>query len=178
MTHVEGLRPFGSQLLCEQVVGRALRRTSYVVDPEAGLFTEETWSHRRWTPRSAQLLVTLTTTGCVGTITNMKATLVARTRIVYDERAFAELVLWRVPTAVVGSSHEFKYRLAYVVDGVCVVRYDNEVGKGDHRHFGDRESVYSFNTPEALLAAFERDIARWNRENSDSRGSRSQGLHD
>ncbi len=108
----------------------------------------------------------------------MKATLVARTRIVYDERAFAELVLWRVPTAVVGSSHEFKYRLAYVVDGVCVVRYDNEVGKGDHRHFGDRESVYSFNTPEALLAAFERDIARWNRENSDSRGSRSQGLHD
>jgi len=37
-----GLRPFGSQLLCEQVVGRALRRTSYAVNPETGLFTEET----------------------------------------------------------------------------------------------------------------------------------------
>ncbi len=42
VTHVVGLRPFGSQLLCEQVVGRALRRTSYAVDPQTGLFTEET----------------------------------------------------------------------------------------------------------------------------------------
>ena len=42
VTHVVGLRPFGSQLLCEQVVGRALRRTSYAVDPDTKLFTEET----------------------------------------------------------------------------------------------------------------------------------------
>jgi len=42
VTHVVGLRPFGSQLLCEQVVGRALRRTSYAVDPDTGLFREET----------------------------------------------------------------------------------------------------------------------------------------
>jgi type III restriction enzyme len=42
VTHVVGLRPFGSQLLCEQVVGRALRRTSYTVDPETKLFAEET----------------------------------------------------------------------------------------------------------------------------------------
>ena len=94
--------------------------------------------------------------------------MLARTRIVYSEQSFAELVLWRVPTSVGGSAHEFKYRLAYVVDGVCVVRYDNEVGKGDHRHFGEAESKYSFSTPEALLAAFERDIARWNRENRHS----------
>ena len=53
-----------------------------------------------------------------------------------------------------GSAHEFKYRLAYVVDGVCVVRYDNEVGK-----------AYAFKTPEKLIADFQRDIARWNREN-------------
>jgi type III restriction enzyme len=42
VTHVVGLRPFGSQLLCEQVVGRALRRTSYAIDTAAGLFREET----------------------------------------------------------------------------------------------------------------------------------------
>ena len=42
VTHVVGLRPFGSQLLCEQVVGRALRRTSYAVNPESGMFVEET----------------------------------------------------------------------------------------------------------------------------------------
>lgn len=42
VTHVVGLRPFGSQLLCEQVVGRALRRTSYAVDEATGFFREET----------------------------------------------------------------------------------------------------------------------------------------
>jgi hypothetical protein len=98
----------------------------------------------------------------------MKATELLRTRIAYAETAFAELVLWRVPKPVAGSAHEFKYRLAYVVEGVCVVRYDNELGKGDHRHFGGKESAYAFQTPEQLIADFERDIARWNRENPDS----------
>lgn len=101
---------------------------------------------------------------------NMKAVLVARTRIVYAGNASAELVLWEVPSPVVGSGRGYKYRLAYVVEGVCVLRYDNEVGKGDHRHFGVTGSEYAFSTPEALIADFERDIARWNRENSDSRG--------
>jgi type III restriction enzyme len=41
VTHVVGLRPFQSQLLCEQVVGRALRRTRYVLNDE-GRFSEET----------------------------------------------------------------------------------------------------------------------------------------
>lgn len=91
-----------------------------------------------------------------------------RARIAFSEAAFAELVLWRVPEPVAGSSHEFKYRLAYVVGGVCVVRYDNEVGKGDHRHFGEKGSTYTFQTPEKLIADFERDIARRNRENRNS----------
>lgn len=97
----------------------------------------------------------------------MKAQLIARTRIVYAEAAFAELVLWRLPAPVRGSAHPFKYRLAYVVDGVCVLRYDNEAGKGDHRHADGAETPFAFTTPEALLAAFEHDIARWNRENRD-----------
>jgi len=41
VTHILGLRAFGSQLLCEQVVGRGLRRMDYTVDPETGLLTEE-----------------------------------------------------------------------------------------------------------------------------------------
>jgi hypothetical protein len=94
----------------------------------------------------------------------MKAVQLVRTRIVYSERAFAELA----PKPVAGSVHHFKYRLAYVVDGVCVLRYDNEVGKGDHRHFGGRESNYNFTTPDRLIADFQRDIARWNNENRDS----------
>src|SRR5262249_57383730 len=41
VTHILGLRAFGSQLLCDQVVGRGLRRMDYTVDPATGLLTEE-----------------------------------------------------------------------------------------------------------------------------------------
>src|SRR5580693_6059288 len=41
VTHILGIRAFGSQLLCEQVVGRGLRRIDYVPDPQTGLLTEE-----------------------------------------------------------------------------------------------------------------------------------------
>ena len=41
VTHILGLRAFTSQLLCEQVVGRGLRRMNYTPDPETGLLTEE-----------------------------------------------------------------------------------------------------------------------------------------
>ena len=91
----------------------------------------------------------------------MKAVELVRTRIVYSENAFAELVLWRVPNPVDRSLHQYKYRLAYVVNGVCVVRYDNEVGKGDHRHVGAREEEYAFTSLDALLADFERDVDNW-----------------
>ena len=48
------------------------------------------------------------------------------------------------------------------------LRYDNESGKGDHRHYAGKERGYAFAGPERLIAAFQADIARWNRENSDS----------
>ena len=98
----------------------------------------------------------------------MKAIELVRTRIVYSETAFAELVLWQLAAPLPGSSHRFKYRLAYVVQDVCVLRYDNEAGKGDHRHYAGKERAYAFAGPDKLIAAFQADIARWNRENSDS----------
>lgn len=110
----------------------------------------------------------MTTQAHVGIISNMKAVQLVRTRITYSASAFAELVLWQLSEPVAGSAHSFKYRLAYVVDGVCVLRYDNEVGKGDHRHFAGKERAYIFKTPDNLIADFQRDIARWNRENRDS----------
>lgn len=101
-------------------------------------------------------------------MSNMPAVVLLRTRIVLSEDAFAELALWQVPRPVKGSPHHYKYRLAYVVRGECVVRYDNEAGKGDHRHYGAREGGYAFETAEKLIADFRRDIARWNRENRDA----------
>jgi hypothetical protein len=101
-------------------------------------------------------------------LSNMKAVELVRTRITYSASAFAELALWQVPKPVAGSRHRFKYRLVYVVGGVCVLRYDNEGGKGDHRHVEGKESSYVFTTPDQLIADFQRDIARWNRENRHS----------
>ncbi len=95
----------------------------------------------------------------------MGATLLLRTRIVFAYNAFAEMVLWRVTKPLPGSRHSFKYRLAYVVNQQCVLRYDNEAGKGDHRHFGTTERAYRFTTPEKLIADFQADIERWHDEN-------------
>jgi hypothetical protein len=61
---------------------------------------------------------------------------------------------------VPGSSHHFKYRLALIVNGECVMRYDNERGKGDHRHLGDLEEPIEFTTLEALFDGFQADMER------------------
>jgi hypothetical protein len=91
----------------------------------------------------------------------MAAELLLDERRVLAESAFAELVVWKVPSPLPGSTHGFKYRLALVVEGVCVLRYDNEVGKGDHRHLGGEQLPYAFTTPEQLLADFWSDVDRW-----------------
>lgn len=91
----------------------------------------------------------------------MDAEPLLRERRVLAENAFAELVVWRVPSSVTGSAHGYKYRLALVIDQVCVLRYDNESGKGDHKHVGGMEARYAFSTPERLLADFWTDVDRW-----------------
>lgn len=98
----------------------------------------------------------------------MKAVLLVRRRVVLSMNAFVEIVIWQVPEPAPPSNHPFKYRLAYVVNGRCVLRYDNERGKGDHRHIGFDESPYPFSTPERLMADFHADIKRWNDEHRDS----------
>ena len=84
----------------------------------------------------------------------MKAIPLIRRRVVLAPDAFAEIAVWRVPEPVPPSGHPFKYRLAYVVGGECVLRYDNERGKGDHRHYGDEESDYVFSDPDQLTRDF------------------------
>ena len=66
-----------------------------------------------------------------------------------------------IPSPLVGSNHHFKYRMAFVVEGVCVLRYDNEVGKGDHKHLGAEEIAYAFESPGRLLADFWHDVDLW-----------------
>lgn len=72
-----------------------------------------------------------------------------------------ELRIWRVPVPVRNWAHDYKCALAYVVAGHCVIRYDNEPGKGDHKHIGDMEMPYAFTTPAKLLADFWLDVDQW-----------------
>jgi hypothetical protein len=98
----------------------------------------------------------------------VKATLLLKECIPFREDSFAELVLWQVPSPLQGSSHGFKYRLAFVRSGVCLVRFDNEAGKGDHRHIRGKESRYAFVSPEKLVQDFLREARRADDEDRDA----------
>jgi hypothetical protein len=98
----------------------------------------------------------------------MKATALIQRRVVLAPDAFAETLVWLLLKPVPPSVHRFKYRLAYVVGGGCVLRYDNEHGKGDHRHVDADESPYVFSTPDKLVSDFIADIERWNDEHGRS----------
>lgn len=91
----------------------------------------------------------------------MKAELISRERFWLTEDVKIEIVIWRLPRALPGSRHRFKYRLALISRRVCVLRYDNEAGKGDHKHVAEREVPYRFTDLDTLQADFRADIAAW-----------------
>ena len=69
-----------------------------------------------------------------------------------------EMVVWQVPQPVPPSEHSFKYRLVFIRENKRVVGYDNERGKGDHKHLGTLEVRYKFVDIETLMADFLRDV--------------------
>ncbi len=81
-----------------------------------------------------------------------------RERFVLSTRAFVEIVIWRLLQPLSGSTHAYKYRLAYVVDEMAVVRFDNEAGKGDHKHVDDIEVPYEFSDLDRLQADFWTEV--------------------
>lgn len=94
----------------------------------------------------------------------MNARLVTRFRNVSADGSLVEMVVWRVPEPVPPSEHPFKYRLVYVVGGARVIGFDNERGKGDHRHVGGRELPYVFVDVERLIEDFLLEVERWKSE--------------
>jgi len=79
-----------------------------------------------------------------------------------------EIVIWQVPEPVPPSEHSYKYRLVYVVDGQRVLGYDNERGKGDHKHVGNSEMPYNFVSPQQLMADFMADLEEDSHERTNS----------
>lgn len=90
-----------------------------------------------------EALVFLPTDKCVGKH-QREARLLYKTRRLLKENAFIEIVIREVPAPLPASRHTFKYRLALVVNENCVMRDDNEAGKGDHKHVGPVEVPYRF----------------------------------
>jgi hypothetical protein len=90
----------------------------------------------------------------------MKATLLFRERRLYDDGAIMEMTIWRVPEPVPPTLHSLKYSLFYGRLGMRIVGYDNERGKGDHRHIGPHEEPYLFTSVERLVADFLSDVER------------------
>lgn len=71
-----------------------------------------------------------------------------------------EMVIWALPVTTLERPHGLKYRLYCGRNEECIVRYDNESGKGDHRHYAESEESYNFESLETLLTDFGRDCAR------------------
>ena len=92
---------------------------------------------------------------------NMKAELLYRERYEASETAFYEVVVWSVPKPVAPTEHLFKYRLVLIANGERVIGFDNERGKGDHRHKGATELPYRFVSVEQLLDDFFREVDLW-----------------
>lgn len=87
----------------------------------------------------------------------MKAKCLHRFKQAYGE-GLIEGVVWEVSEPIPPSEHPYKYRLVYIIQGQRVLGYDNERGKGDHKHEGDNELPYAFQDVPTLLADFKKDL--------------------
>ena len=69
-----------------------------------------------------------------------------------------QIRIWRLPGTTLERPHGLKYSLYFGRPGQRIVGYDNEAGKGDHRHYLNREEPYEFETIGKLLADFLADV--------------------
>ena len=86
-------------------------------------------------------------------------------RIFYDKAllpdgSIVEMVIWQLPKSSSDRPHGLKYRLYYGRDNARVVGYDNERGKGDHKHIYNTEKRYQFTSVDKLIADFLADIEK------------------
>jgi hypothetical protein len=90
----------------------------------------------------------------------MKAVRIFYDKAVLPDGAIVEMTLWKLPSPSAERPPGLKYSLYYGRDGRRLVGYDNERGKGNHKHVLDGESVYRFIGVEHLVADFLTDVER------------------
>lgn len=89
----------------------------------------------------------------------MRAKLIYHDKVVEAKDSIIEITIWSVPTSV-DKPHGYKYSLVYIKNGSRIVGYDNAEGKGDHRHYGDKEKPYEFKSINKLFEDFYIDLRR------------------
>ena len=94
----------------------------------------------------------------------LKASLIVRDRFEFEDGDIAEVRVWEVPSSE-DKPHGYKYSLVYIVNGKRVIGYDNAEGKGDHRHYHDKEEAYEFKSIDRLFEDFYKDVRRFKNEN-------------
>ena len=97
----------------------------------------------------------------------MKAARIFYDRAVLADGAIVEMTIWQLPQVTAQRPHGLKYSLFYGREGKRIVGYDNELGKGDHKHIGDVETRYRFVSVEKMAADFLVDVERVKNENDE-----------
>jgi len=88
----------------------------------------------------------------------MRAIKILHTKEVKGDE-IVEIKIWHVPKSD-DKPHGVKYSIAYVKGNKRLVGYDNAEGKGDHRHYKDREEPYKFTGIWNLIRDFKRDVEK------------------
>lgn len=88
----------------------------------------------------------------------MKAVLIYRRMETRADGVKLDMVIWQLPAPTEDRPQGVKYRLWAGRDGVTLVRYDNEAGKGDHKHVGAEEFPYVWRGMAALVEDFLNDV--------------------
>jgi hypothetical protein len=89
-------------------------------------------------------------------------------KLKFPEGTILEMVAWELDEPVPGSRHRYKYRFFFGGPGKRLIGYDNERGKGDHRHIGKTEEPYTFRGLDRVVLDFRDEVERWREANADS----------
>jgi hypothetical protein len=90
----------------------------------------------------------------------MKATRLFYDKTVLPDGGIVEMVIWQLPATDPERPHGLKYSLYFGRGGERIVGYDNERGKGEHRHVRGREMRYRFVSVQKLVADFLADVEK------------------
>lgn len=87
----------------------------------------------------------------------MKAELLIHDKVKDRHGGIVEVKVWAV-TKTADKPHGYKYSLVYIKHNKRILGYDNAEGKGDHRHYGDKEMPYKFTSIKKLFEDFYREL--------------------